>query len=121
MPGEPASRVPLDGSTVRIDIRDLVSSPGAEGEDRAHYLAVLDGTARGQVVRLGTEPVTVGRSAPAQFVLPDSRVSRSHCSVHVSTGEVLVTDLGSTNGSLVDGERITGTRPLRIGCDAACG
>ncbi len=118
-PGRP--HVPLDGSTVRIDIRDLTSTLAAEGEDRALYLAVLDGAARGQAIPLGAEVVTVGRSAPAQFVLPDTRVSRSHCSVQVSAGQVLVTDLGSTNGSMMDGERISDTRSLRLGATLRVG
>jgi len=76
---------------------------------------VLEGVARGQSIRLGTEPVAIGRTAPANLVLTDSRVSRSHCEILVVAGQVLVTDRGSTNGSFVDGTRVTGTVSLRLG------
>jgi len=108
---------PLDGSTVRTNLRDQIADPGAgsAGEERAHYIVVLEGIARGRSIQLGATPVTVGRTAPADLVLPDERVSRSHCSFHVLLNEVIVTDLNSTNGSFVDGKRISGTLSLRPG------
>lgn len=108
--------VPLDGSTVRIDIRDMLGESGIHLEERAHCLVVLEGAGRGLAVRLGPEEeITVGRSAPARLVLPDARVSRSHCLVKVSGRQLLVTDRGSTNGSFADGVRIAGTAALRVG------
>lgn len=113
----PQPHVPLDGSTVRITFQELVANQRADASDgeRAYYLVVLEGVARGQSIRLGPEPVAIGRTAPANLVLTDSRVSRSHCEVLVVAGQVLVTDRGSTNGSFVDGTRVTGTVSLRLG------
>jgi pSer/pThr/pTyr-binding forkhead associated (FHA) protein len=42
---------------------------------------------------------------PAELVVADNEVSRSHCRVELRNGEALVTDLGSTNGAYVNGER----------------
>lgn len=108
---------PRGGSTVRINLRDPVADSKARspGEPCAHYLVVLEGVGRGRSIQLGEEPITVGRTSRADFVLPDPRISRSHCRIHLLRDEVIVTDLDSTNGSFVDGERITGAIPFRLG------
>jgi len=57
----------------------------------------------------------IGRSAPADIVLADSRVSRTHCMVELADERLRVSDLNSTNGTYVDGERIEGTAFLAVG------
>lgn len=60
----------------------------------------------GRVHRL-TRPVTVvGRSTEADIILDDPGVSRRHAEIHVLDGQPRVVDLGSTNGTFVDGERV---------------
>ena len=56
--------------------------------------------------RLGEVPLIVGRVAPAGIVLDGSAVSRRHCMVDRAGDQVRVTDLGSTNGTYVDGIRV---------------
>jgi len=52
-------------------------------------------------------PVTViGRAMDVDIVLDDPGVSRRHAEVHVVDGRARVIDLGSTNGTFVDGERV---------------
>jgi DNA-binding NtrC family response regulator/pSer/pThr/pTyr-binding forkhead associated (FHA) protein len=51
-------------------------------------------------------PVVVGREAPSDLVVPDASLSRRHARFEIVDGEVVVHDLGSTNGTLVDGSRI---------------
>jgi FHA domain-containing protein len=54
-----------------------------------------------------TSPVTVlGRGAEADVVVDDAGVSRRHAEVHTDGDRVRVVDLGSTNGTFVDGERV---------------
>jgi hypothetical protein len=54
-----------------------------------------------------TEPVTViGRGSEADIVVPDSGVSRRHLELRVTPTGVIATDLGSTNGTFVEGHRI---------------
>jgi pSer/pThr/pTyr-binding forkhead associated (FHA) protein len=51
---------------------------------------------------------TIGRMAQADFILDAPLVSRVHCKLTVSkAGELQVQDTGSTNGTLVNGQRIT--------------
>jgi pSer/pThr/pTyr-binding forkhead associated (FHA) protein len=58
---------------------------------------------------------TIGRMAQADFILDAPLVSRVHCKLTVSRGgDLEVEDTGSTNGTLVNGQRITRT-PLKAG------
>jgi hypothetical protein len=57
----------------------------------------------------------IGRAAPADVILADSRVSRAHCLVELKDDELRVSDLSSTNGTFVDGERIAGSGALPVG------
>ncbi len=59
--------------------------------------------------------VTIGRSADADFILDDSLVSRRHCSLHGSDAGVIVSDLGSRNGTEVNGVRVRAEVLVRPG------
>jgi len=52
-------------------------------------------------------PVHIGRAPECQLVLKDSRVSRRHARLHARDGVLVLTDLGSTNGTRVNGHRVT--------------
>jgi hypothetical protein len=68
-----------------------------------------------------TRAVTVlGRAADVDVPLDDAGVSRRHAEVHVADGRYRVVDLGSTNGTFVDGERVT-TGDLRDGSTITVG
>ena len=90
--------------------------PGlATPDERGHYLVVVDGLHPGRRMLIGPGPVTIGRVAPADIVIPDTELSRAHCRVEARADEVLVTDLGSTNGTFVDGARVSGTARIASG------
>ena len=57
---------------------------------------------------------TVGRAPRADFVVDAALVSRLHCRLAAGAGEIEAVDLESTNGTYVNGERIT-NRPLHPG------
>jgi len=59
-------------------------------------------------------PIVVGRSDEAKFRVKLDSVSRKHCEIFEKDGGVFVRDLGSTNGTLLDGELITVAVPRRI-------
>ena len=59
--------------------------------------------------------VTIGRNSDCNIVLPDERVSRAHARLQIRTAEVALTDLNSTNGSLIDGRKRLGTSMWREG------
>lgn len=60
------------------------------------------------------KPVTIGRSSQADLQIADERISRIHCGIRPEGDTFVVKDLGSTNGTWVNDERIQETR-LRFG------
>jgi ABC-type multidrug transport system ATPase subunit len=60
--------------------------------------------------------LTVGRqSMPGQVVLDHPNVSRRHAAFEIVDGAIVLRDLGGTNGTYVNGERLRGARPLVTG------
>ncbi len=86
-------------------------------ELREHYLVMVAGVQPGLRVRVGLNPLRLGRREPCDVVLPDTQVSGAHCelSARFNQADLLVADMGSTNGSFVDEKRITAPQRLRPG------
>jgi serine phosphatase RsbU (regulator of sigma subunit) len=81
----------------------------------AHYLVYLDDGGVLQRLRLGPTKLRIGRRAPSEVILRDSEVSGLHCEVELRGDDVFVRDLGSTNGTFVDGQRVAATVALQHG------
>ncbi|MBI4575872.1 MAG: FHA domain-containing protein [Planctomycetes bacterium] len=73
-------------------------------------MATLKMRKAGQVLRefpLATETITtIGRSPANSIVIDDRASSRKHCMIKVFRGDVRLIDMGSANGTKVDGERV---------------
>jgi len=69
----------------------------------------------GQRISLNQGTVTVGRLPECTISINDSNISRKHAEMRQAGGEYVVADLGSTNGTLVNGIRITGQQRLNEG------
>jgi len=83
-------------------------------------LVALFGPKRG--VRLDlVGDVVLGRSSSATLQLIDGKVSREHCRLGDEDGRIVIEDLGSHNGTFVNGERIAGRRALVSGDEIAIG
>jgi predicted component of type VI protein secretion system len=79
-------------------------------------LVIEDEAGTRSVVPFGEDAILVGRGAEGvTFRLGDRNVSRRHARFLRQSGAVFVEDLGSANGTRVNGERITGKRRLRDG------
>lgn len=77
-------------------------------------LRVLDGADRGHVYQDLDLPITVGREEGNDIQLNDERISRFHSKIQLDHDRMVLTDLGSTNGTKVNGEDIQ-LRILRYG------
>jgi hypothetical protein len=69
----------------------------------------------GKRLVVGPTGVTLGRSRQCEIVLDDPNVSRQHAEIRPRGGSWVLTDLGSTNGSSVNGRRIDGPEVLKPG------
>jgi hypothetical protein len=79
-----------------------------------HYLDVVAPVSAAQRFELQL-PATIGRAAPADVVLPRSDVSRTHCRIEAEGAGLVVTDLQSTNGTFLNGQRLTAPGVLQAG------
>ncbi len=101
----------LDGAVLTLG---APAEPGPEPDEDAAQLHVVAGPDAGGVHLLHGGVIRIGRSADADVPLDDPDVSRLHCAVTVAAdGRVSVADLGSTNGTVLDGGRVT-DRPVRF-------
>ncbi|MGW1586113.1 FHA domain-containing protein [Streptomyces sp. NPDC002386] len=103
----------VDGAVLSLGA-PAAPEPHPELDDAPTQLHVVAGPDAGGVHLLHGGRITVGRSADADVPLDDPDVSRLHCAVTVGAdGSVSVTDLGSTNGTALDGTRV-GERAVRF-------
>jgi Protein of unknown function (DUF3662)/FHA domain len=97
-PGYPPPPSAYPGAGAGGSTQEPWLSPPAPGA------ASLD--VEGRIHRLAAPVTVIGRSTDADIVLDDAGVSRRHAEVHLIDGRARVIDLGSTNGTFVDGERV---------------
>ena len=81
---------------------------------------ITEGPAAGRVVPLETA-VVIGRSSEADVVIDDDHASRRHASVTPSGSGALVEDLGSTNGTFVNGDQIAAPTIVTAGDELLVG
>ncbi|CAN5269602.1 hypothetical protein BH20ACT9_BH20ACT9_15400 [soil metagenome] len=74
-----------------------------------------DGPLRGRTLVVNDDEMLLGRRDNSDLHLPDPHVSRAHAVVRRHSGAVWVEDLGSTGGTFVNGEPVTGSQSLRHG------
>ena len=91
------------------------SSNSLEAPGDQAYLLVFEGASTSMLRLPAAGEVTIGRDKGATLRLLDTSVSRMHAQITMTAGEARIADLDSQNGTLVNGERIVGTRRLFTG------
>jgi CheY-like chemotaxis protein len=82
---------------------------------RSRWLDDREGGNLNQGIAITHFPALVGRSSDCDYQIPQPLISRRHCLFHLRDGDIWVQDLGSLNGTFVNGERIKGPEPLHEG------
>lgn len=93
----------------------------AAPEPVTHFLLLHQKDASPKRVVLDMLPFTIGRVSPAELVLDGSTVSRQHCRLELRDERIVLTDLQSTNGTLVNGKRIAAPVRLQSGTEIVIG
>jgi hypothetical protein len=78
-------------------------------------LVVSQGPQPGQTFMLDQDLLTLGRDPASHVVINDPQVSRQHARITRQGGMMILEDLGSTNGTFVNGMRLTGPHTLADG------
>ncbi|GAA2041236.1 antibiotic biosynthesis regulator FhaB [Yaniella flava] len=81
----------------------------------ASRLIVTEGPLTGRTIDLGGQPLLIGRAQDAGLVLEDDYASGRHARLFPQGSRWFLEDLGSTNGTFVQGEQLTRTMPIDPG------
>jgi two-component system cell cycle response regulator len=104
-------------TTVIMDM-DAIAGDAAGIQRRVPVLNEIQGVEKGRIfVLTGQSAYIIGRSRDCYVTIPDASCSRKHAEVifQASNNQVFVKDLGSTNGTRVDGVVIAGMKALKEG------
>jgi diguanylate cyclase (GGDEF)-like protein len=96
-----------EGEATRItNLSSLESELRARRQQVQAFLIVLQGSNLGEMHKVEGPETIIGRAMSAQVRLNDDGISRRHCRVLQIGGQVIIEDLGSANGTLVNGEAV---------------
>jgi predicted Zn finger-like uncharacterized protein len=94
-------------------VKETGKAPGPQmPQGKRLSLAIINGPDAGSVYRIEKPRVTIGRTG-ADLALNDSEISRNHAAVEIRDLTYLVEDLKSTNGTLIEGEKISGPTEIQ--------
>ncbi len=99
-----------DEKTVMVKVKNL-----EETADLTHFLVVVEGPREGQWIEVPKKGMVIGRGESADLDLGDRAVSSRHCKVRIDWDQLVVEDLGSMNGTFVNGRPLREPRKLRVG------
>src|SRR5512134_2017294 len=88
-----------------------------QGEFMASHFQLImrSGPTPGAAFTLEGDQISVGRDSTNEIVINDAEVSRRHARLTFQGGKYVLEDLGSTNGTFVNGQRLAGPRVLKAG------
>ena len=78
-------------------------------------LVIQSGSSAGRSFNLDRDQHTLGREAPADILIPAAGVSRRHARIDRQGDQYLLQDLGSTNGTFVNDQRVYAGQILNTG------
>jgi len=93
----------------------LMPKPARPSRSTPQQLLVTAGALAGTSLGLSDQQITIGRADDATLVLSDDYASTRHARLFPQDGQWLVEDLGSTNGTYLDRQKVTQPTPVPIG------
>jgi len=89
--------------------------PPRSGRGSPRILVVTAGALKGTSLDLAQQQITLGRANDATLVLNDDYASSRHARIFPQDGQWIVEDLGSTNGTYLDRQKVTRPMPVPLG------
>ncbi len=89
--------------------------PPRAGRSSPRTLVVTAGALKGTSLDLAQQQITLGRANDATLVLNDDYASSRHARIFPQDGQWIVEDLGSTNGTYLDRQKVTRPMPVPLG------
>lgn len=97
------------------------AKPAKSGRGTPRVLVVTEGPLAGRTIELADQQITLGRANDATLVLTDDYASSRHARIFPQDGQWIVEDLGSTNGTYLERQKLTRPMPVRIGAPIRIG
>jgi pSer/pThr/pTyr-binding forkhead associated (FHA) protein len=91
------------------------AKPQRARRGQPHVLVVTAGSLKGTTIDLNEQQITLGRANDATLVLNDDYASSRHARIFPQDGQWIVEDLGSTNGTYLDRQKVTRPTPVPAG------
>jgi len=91
------------------------AKPQRAGRGSPRQLVVTAGALKGTTLDLAQQQITMGRANDATLVLNDDYASSRHARIFPQDGQWIVEDLGSTNGTYLDRQKVTRPMPVPVG------
>ncbi|MUK00955.1 DUF3662 domain-containing protein [Vibrio cholerae] len=95
------------------------AAPAVPRRQPTRYQPILE--IDGQRYSINSGTIVLGRSSEADILVDDTGVSRRHLEIRTENGRTYAVDLGSTNGSYVNGQRVNGQAELTDGSTITMG
>ncbi len=120
----PASPVPVAAAAAPV-VAPVVTEP-MRAQPHASVstprrLLITSGPKEGMEIELPTEQLTIGRSSESGLVIRDDYTSTHHARLMLWNDEWVIQDLDSTNGTFLDGTRVTLPTPVPVGSTVTIG
>lgn len=111
----------IEGDKTAVADSDTLNIRLEEAKNVSPVLVVISGKPLGKSFYLTKEKITLGRDLTADISLGETAVSRRHTQFEVTPDGIIVNDLGSTNGTFVNDQKLDGARLLKDGDLIRCG
>jgi hypothetical protein len=89
--------------------------PARPGRGTPRFLVVTEGGLKGASINLSDQQILLGRANDATIVIDDDYASSRHARIFPQDGQWIVEDLGSTNGTYLDRQKVTRPMPVSVG------
>ncbi|MGI9824988.1 FHA domain-containing protein FhaB/FipA [Agromyces sp. Marseille-Q5079] len=115
--GAAAAGAAMGGAAAGAATRTATSG----GSDTPSKLVITSGQKAGTEFPLGRDEITIGRSSDSAIIIRDDYTSTHHARMMLWSGRWMIQDLDSTNGTFLDGVRVTAPVPIPIGATIKVG
>ena len=121
----PSSPVPAGSPSAATVIHPAAPASGPGGEnastENASRLVITSGQKAGAEFPLGRDEITIGRSSDSAIIIRDDYTSTHHARLMLWNGRWMIQDLDSTNGTFLNGSRVTVPTPIPLGATVKVG
>jgi pSer/pThr/pTyr-binding forkhead associated (FHA) protein len=90
-------------------------------EQKAAKLVVTGGDKVGTEIALSGRQLTIGRAGDSDLIVDDEYASTHHAKLVFINGEWLIQDLDSTNGTFLDGQKVSTPQPVAMNAQVRIG